>query len=206
MEQTHKQEFFSAKNIAKIAILTALAYVLYMFVKFPLPVLFPPFLDIQFSDLPALIGGFAMGPWAGCLIVIVKCLLKMPFTGTACVGEIADIIMGIAFVLPSSLIYKKYKNKKSALIGVLVGAVCCIIASVLANWLLLIPFFVEVMFQGSWDPLVNMVSGLYANVTPANFYTYYIFLGVIPFNILRCAIVVILTFLLYKRVSPILHR
>lgn len=202
MEQTHKQEFFSAKNIAKIGILTALAYVLYMFVKFPLPMLFPAFLDIQFSDLPALIGGFAMGPWAGCLIVIVKCLLKMPFTGTACVGEIADIIMGIAFVLPSALIYKKYKNKKSALLGVLVGAVCCIIASVLANWLLLIPFYAQVF---GWDAILGMVSSLYANVTQASFYTYYILLAVIPFNILRCSIVVAFTFLLYKRVSPILH-
>ncbi len=204
MEQTHrKEEFFSAKNIAKIAVLTAVAYVLYMFVKFPLPMLFPAFLDIQFSDLPALIGGFAMGPWAGCLIVIIKCLLKMPFSTTACVGEIADIIMGIAFVLPSAILYKKAKSKKSAFIGVIVGAVCCIVASVLANWLLLIPFYAQVF---GWDAILGMVSSLYANVTQASFYTYYILLAVIPFNVLRCSIVVAFTFLLYKRVSPILHR
>lgn len=204
MTQTHrKEEFFSAKNIAKIAVLTAVAYVLYMFVKFPLPMLFPVFLDIQFSDLPALIGGFAMGPWAGCLIVVVKCLLKMPFSTTACVGEIADIIMGIAFVLPSAILYKKAKSKKSAFIGVVIGAVCCIIASVLSNWLLLIPFYAQVF---GWDAILGMVSSLYANVTQASFYTYYILLAVIPFNILRCSIVVAFTFLLYKRVSPILHR
>ena len=134
MEKTHrKEELFSAKNIAKIAVLTAVAYVLYMFVKFPLPMLFPAFLDIQFSDLPALIGGFAMGPWAGCLIVIIKCLLKMPFSSTACVGEIADIIMGVAFVLPAAILYKKAKSKKSAFVGVIIGAVCCVVASVLAN-------------------------------------------------------------------------
>ena len=84
MEQTNnKKQAFSTKDLAKIAILSALAYILYMFVKFPLPFIFPAFLDIQFSDLPALIGGFAMGPWAGCLIVVVKCLLKMPFSTTA---------------------------------------------------------------------------------------------------------------------------
>lgn len=203
MEQTHKQEFFSAKNIAKIAILSAIAYVLYLFVKFPLPFIFPAFLDIQFSDLPALIGGFAMGPWAGCLIVIVKCLLKMPFSTTACVGEIADIIMGIAFVLPASILYKKAKSKKSAFIGVIIGAVCCVVASIVANWLLLIPFYAK-MF--GWEAILGMVSSLYANVTQATFYTYYILLAVIPFNILRCSIVVAFTFLLYKRVSPILHR
>ncbi|MBR2372516.1 MAG: ECF transporter S component [Clostridia bacterium] len=204
MEQTHrKEEFFSAKNIAKIAVLTAVAYVLYMFVKFPLPMLFPAFLDIQFSDLPALIGGFAMGPWAGCLIVIVKCLLKMPFSSTACVGEIADIIMGIAFVLPAAILYKKAKSKKSAFVGVIIGAVCCVVASVLANWLLLIPFYAQVF---GWEAILGMVSSLYANVTQASFYTYYILLAVIPFNVLRCSIVVAFTFLLYKRVSPILHR
>ena len=202
MEKTHcKEELFSAKNIAKIAVLTAVAYVLYMFVKFPLPMLFPAFLDIQFSDLPALIGGFAMGPWAGCLIVIVKCLLKMPFSSTACVGEIADIIMGIAFVLPAAILYKKAKSKKSAF--VIIGAVCCVVASVLANWLLLIPFYAQVF---GWEAILGMVSSLYANVTQASFYTYYILLAVIPFNVLRCSIVVAFTFLLYKRVSPILHR
>ena len=204
MEQTYcKEEFFSAKNIAKIAVLTAVAYVLYMFVKFPLPMLFPAFLDIQFSDLPALIGGFAMGPWAGCLIVIVKCLLKMPFSSTACVGEIADIIMGIAFVLSAAILYKKAKSKKSAFVGVIIGAVCCVVASVLANWLLLIPFYAQVF---GWEAILGMVSSLYANVTQASFYTYYILLAVIPFNVLRCSIVVAFTFLLYKRVSPILHR
>lgn len=204
MEKTHrKEELFSAKNIAKIAVLTAVAYVLYMFVKFPLPMLFPAFLDIQFSDLPALIGGFAMGPWAGCLIVLIKCLLKMPFSTTACVGEIADIIMGVAFVLPAAILYKKAKSKKSAFVGVIIGAVCCIIASVLANWLLLIPFYAQVF---GWDAILGMVSSLYANVTQASFYTYYILLAVIPFNVLRCSIVVAFTFLLYKRVSPILHR
>lgn len=70
----------AALTLAKLAILSAISYILYMFVKFPLPMLFPSFLDLQISDLPALIGGFAMGPWYGCIIIVVKCLLKMPFT------------------------------------------------------------------------------------------------------------------------------
>ena len=79
----------AALTLAKLAILSAISYILYMFVKFPLPMLFPSFLDLQISDLPALIGGFAMGPWYGCIIIVVKCLLKMPFTGTACKGSLA---------------------------------------------------------------------------------------------------------------------
>lgn len=199
--RTEKQNVFSTKNLAKIAVLTAISYVLYMFVKFPLP-FFPQFLDIQFSDLPALIGGFAMGPVAGCIIIVAKCLLKMPFSSTACVGEIGDIIIGIAFVLPAALIYKKHKNKKGALIGLVVGALVGIAAAMLANWVLLIPFYVKAF---GWEAIIGMVAELYPGITQQTFFSYYLFLGVAPFNLLRFIVSGGLTFLVYKHVSPILH-
>jgi len=123
----------AALTLAKLAILSAISYILYMFVKFPLPMLFPSFLDLQISDLPALIGGFAMGPWYGCIIIVVKCLLKMPFTGTACVGELGDIVMGIAFVLPASFIYKYHKTRKGALLSLAVGVLSST-AAAMPSW------------------------------------------------------------------------
>ena len=123
----------AALTLAKLAILSAISYILYMFVKFPLPMLFPSFLDLQISDLPALIGGFAMGPWYGCIIIVVKCLLKMPFTGTACVGELGDIVMGIAFVLPASFIYKYHKTRKGALLSLAVGVLSSTAAACLST-------------------------------------------------------------------------
>ena len=204
-EVKEKKLGVATKTLAKIAILSALAFVLYMWVKFPLPMLFPSFLDIQFSELPALLGGFAMGPIAGCAIVAIKCLIKLPFTSTACVGELSDLLLGIAIVLPASLIYKKYKNKKGALIGLLVGVACNVVMSIFVNWFVLIPTYVKLFFNGNWEILLNMVRPLYAEVTRQNFYTYYLLLGVAPFNILRLSITALLTFLLYKRVSPILH-
>lgn len=204
VQETNKQSKsrFSTKDLAKVAVLSAISFILYMWVKFPLPMLFPSFLDVQISELPALIGGFSMGPVAGCAIIVVKCLLKMPFTSTAYVGELGDLIMGIAFVLPASLIYKKHKNKKGSLIGVLVGAVSFIVIAVFTNWLILIPFYTNAY---GWDAVVGMVAALYPGVTQQTFYSFYLFLGVVPFNILRSALVVVLTFLLYKKVSPILH-
>ena len=103
---------FTSRNIAVMAMLSALSFVLYAFVKFPLPFLFPGFLDMQFSDLPALLGGFALGPYAGGIIIVIKCLIKMPFSSTACVGELADIIIGLANVIPASIYYAKNKCKK----------------------------------------------------------------------------------------------
>lgn len=97
--------------IVKLAMYSALAFVLYN-IKFPLPFMFPSFLDIQISELPALIAGFSMGPISGCLVIIIKCLLKFPLSSTFFVGEATDILLGICFVVPSSLIYNSRKNKK----------------------------------------------------------------------------------------------
>jgi len=204
-QKVKSKKHIAAATIAKVAILTAISWILYVVVKFPLPFLFPSFLDVQISDLPALLGGFSMGPLWGCVIVVLKCLLKMPMSGTGCVGELADILIGIAFVLPASLIYQQNKTKKGALMGLLLGTACAIIVAVLANRFLLIPFYVKVMFGGTIEPLVNMVSSLYNGVNANNFYAYYLLLAVVPFNMLRCVVSAGITFAVYKSLSKILH-
>ena len=208
VQQTEKQNKsrFTTKTLAKVAVLTALSAILYIvpWLKFSLPMLFPSFLDIQFSELPALIGGFSMGPIAGCAIIVIKCLIKMPMTSTMCVGEIGDIIMGIAFVLPAALIYKNHKNIKGAVLGMLAGMASFVFVGIFVNWLVLIPFY-AMFLDGGWNTIIGMVSTIYPGVTQQSFFTYYLFLGVLPFNLLRGILVSLLTFLLYKRVSPILH-
>jgi riboflavin transporter FmnP len=136
-------KYFSTRNIALMAILSAISFILYMFVKFPLPFMFPGFLDMQFSDLPALLGGFAIGPFAGGVIIVVKCLLKMPFSSTACVGELADIIVGLAFVLPAAFFYKYNRTKKGAILAMVLGTTIAIAVSLIANRFILIPFFAK---------------------------------------------------------------
>ncbi len=200
-----KNPRFTTAYIAKIAILTAIAFILYAFGKFNLPFIFPNFLEIQISELPALLAGFSMGPVSGCIVVILKCLLKFPMTSTAYVGESTDIILGILFVLPASIIYHRKKDKKHALIGICVGGILLTIASIIVNRFISIPFFVTLYFDGNFDAIVAMLQPLYQNVTVENFYVYYLFVGVLPFNLLRCIIVGALTFVLYKRLSKILH-
>jgi tRNA threonylcarbamoyl adenosine modification protein YjeE len=196
---------FSTSYVAKLAILTAFSFLLYAFCKFPLPFLFPEFLDIQFSELPALLAGFSMGPLSGCLVIILKCVIKMPMSSTAFVGEFTDIIIGIAFVLPASVIYRIKKDKKHAIMGLAVGTIFVVIFSVLANRFISIPFYVAFLFGGNWSVLLNMCAALYPNITVSNFYIYYLLLAIVPFNILRCVITSVLTFLIYKRISKVLH-
>lgn len=196
---------FSTAYIAKIAILTAISFILYAFGKFNLPFMFPNFLEIQISELPALLAGFSMGPISGCIVIVLKCLFKFPMTSTAYVGESTDILLGILFVLPASLIYHRKKDKKHALLGICVGGLLLSFASVLVNRFISIPFFVELYFKGNFNTIVAMLQPLYKNMTKDTFYVYYLFLGVLPFNLLRCIIVGALTFVLYKRLSKILH-
>lgn len=203
--KTKKLIKFSSSYLAKLAILTAISFVLYTYVKFPLPFMFPSFLDMQFSELPALLAGFSMGPFSGCLVIVLKCLMKLPLSSTSFVGELTDIIIGIAFVLPASIIYRISKDKKHAITGLLTGTLLTVIVSVIINRFVSIPFYVEVFFGSNWQILINMLSVLYPGITRSNFYTYYLLLGIVPFNILRSFVVSFLTFLLYKRLSKLLH-
>lgn len=200
-----KNPRFSTAYITKMAILTALSFILYAFAKFNLPFMFPSFLEIQISELPALLAGFSMGPISACIVIILKCLFKFPLTSTAYVGEATDILLGIAFVLPASLIYYFHKDRKHAFIGICVGSLCLTALSLLVNRFISIPFFVQLYFNGDFSLIVNLLKPLYKNVTIDTFYVYYLFVGVLPFNLFRCIIVGGLTFVLYKRLSKILH-
>ena len=183
--------------------LTAVSFVLYLVAKFPLPFIFPGFLDMQFSDLPALLGGFSLGPTAGAIIIIIKCLLKMPFSSTACVGELADIIVGLANVVPAALFYKYHRTKKGAIMAMVIGTISAVIFSLLANTFILIPFFEKAFGMST---IVNMVSALYPSVTAENFFSFYLPLAVLPFNILRCAVCAVITYYTYKPLFKIINK
>lgn len=195
---------FSASYVAKIGIFSTLCYVLYL-IRTPLSFWFPFWLEINLSDVPALISGFMLGPLAGVLTVTVKILLKLPFTSTACVGELADYLIGLAFVLPSSLVYKRHKDVKHALCGMILGAVCSIITAIIANVFILIPFY---LFVQNWklSTLVEACSGVIKGITEGNFYVYYAFFAVLPFNLLRCVVAGGITFLVYKKISILMHK
>ncbi len=191
--------------LAKVAIMSALSFVLYFFAKFPLPFMFPSFLDMQFSELPAILAGFSLGPTAGVIVILVKCLLKFPFSGTGYVGETMDIFIGISYVLTASLIYNKYKDKKHAVIGMAVGSAVATVVAMIFNRVVAIPFYTEAMFGGDFNIIVNMCRSLYPKITADNFYYYYLFVAVLPFNILRIFVVSVVTFFVYKRLSKLLH-
>lgn len=193
------QRTLTVKEISLIGVQGAIASLLYIFVKFNLPI-FPSFLDVHVSEIPALITSFMYGPYAGSMVILVRFIIKLPFSGTAGVGEVADLIIGIALVLISGIVYKKQRTFKGAIKGMVLGMIVATILASLANWLVLIPFYLELYFGGSMAPLIGMCS-MIPGINETNFMSLYIFVGVVPFNLLRFIIVFVLTIALYKRIS-----
>ena len=190
--------------IVVVANLTALSVLFYFTLKFPLPFIFPSFLDIQFSNLPAIIGGYALGPVAGGLIVVIRTLIKMPFSSTAMVGEIIDLIIGLSTVLTSSLIYRKFHTKKGAIYGMIAGMAVWVFIAVMANYLFVIDFYIEFYFNGAVEPLVGMLSVI-PGVNETNYMAKFIWYAAVPFNIVLSGLVYFITFLVYKRISNFIH-
>lgn len=191
------RDFFTARRIAYIGVFVALATILYAFASFSLPI-FPGFLSMDLSNIPVLISGFMLGPVAGVIVVIIKTALKLAFVGTRSsgVGELGDILLGIAFVVPAAIVYKIIRGKKGAGIGLAVGGIASLAMALLANRFILIPFFASTHPLGM-QGLVNMVKSLYPNITVDTFYRYFLLYTTIPFNLIRILISAPVAFGLY---------
>ena len=195
----------SVKQMSMVAIMSAITVILYYFVKFNLP-FFPPWLDVQVSEIPAMITGFAYGPFAGCMVILVRFVLKLPATITGGVGELADLVLGVVVVGLSSMIYRKNKTLKGAFIGTGVGILSALILSCFVNWLVLIPAYIYIA-GFPLEALVGMMNNyLPFEVTADNFMLTYIFVGVLPFNLFRFILVFVFTFSLYKSTHRLLNR
>ncbi len=199
-----KKKIITTKMISMVGVMGAMSSLLYLFVKFNLA-FFPSFLDIQISEIPALIAGYAYGPVAGGLVILLRCIIKLPFSSTSFVGELADLIIGLSLVVPASIIYKKHKSLKGALVGFIISAVLSIMVALLTNWLVLIPFYIEFFFNGSIEPLLGMCS-MIPGINESNYMLLYLFVGNLPFNIFRYIIVGVLTFVLYKNVHRLIDN
>ena len=188
------------RNMVSIAMLAAVAVVLMLF-EFPLPFL-PPFYKIDASELPVIIGAFAMGPWAGALIELIKILLNLLLDGTttAFVGEFANFLIGCSYVVPASLVYYYRKSKKNAVLGLVLGTVTCAVVGCLLNAYLLLPAYSKA-FHMDIEALIAM--GTAANKAIDNMFTFVLF-ATAPLNILKCGLVSVFTMLIYKPISRIL--
>jgi riboflavin transporter len=192
------------QTIARVAIFGAIATILYAMpmLQFKIP-LFPSFLEFHFDEIPVFIAGFAYGPLTSFYILIIKTLIKLPMTSTAGVGELADLLYSSAFIIPAALIYKKNRTMKGAWLGFAIGFICHLIASSLGNMFFMIDFY---MFFYNLPETVLLSIGQLANPNITDVHYSMVLYGILPFNIVKDFIVIVVTFLIYKRTEVIICK
>lgn len=196
MTQSKRKSLLTTRQLTTVAILAAISAVLFML---EIPVVL--FYKMDVSNLPVLLGTFALGPIPGTLVLLIKSLLGLLHSSSQGVGELADFLMGFAMLLPAGLIYQRNKNRKGAVIGMVVGSVCATIVALITNLVILLPFY-SVIYHLPLEQIIAMGQ----SVIPAVNSTWsFVLLITGPFNLLKWVVISVLTILLYKPLSPILH-
>lgn len=190
-----------ARRTAYVGIFAAIAAVL-MYFEFPLPFA-PGFYELDFSEIPVLICSFSMGPVAGVVCEFLKVVLKLFLKGTstAFVGDLANFVVGCSFILPASVAYFANKTKTGAIIGMGVGTAAMTVFGSLFNAVYLIPTF-SVLFGQPLEVIIGMGTAVNPAIVSVN--TLVLF-AVVPFNLLKGALVSVVTFFLYKHIERLLR-
>lgn len=192
------------RDMVTVAIFASMSVLFYLTFKFSIPI-FPEFLKLNFSNLPVILGAFLLGRKGGVMIVLIRTIIVLPFSGTFFVGELADLIISLAIVLVGTYIYKKNKTKKGAIISLVAIFTTWVLVSLFANYVILIPAYVELMFGGEEEVFVSLL-GIIPNVTVENYKWKYLLLGALPFNVVISTLVCFITFITYKKLSILFHK
>ncbi|MBQ6384396.1 MAG: ECF transporter S component [Clostridia bacterium] len=194
MNASEKKKWFSVTVMTRIALLTAAASVLFL-VEIPVVA----FYKLDLSNIPVLLGAFSMGTLPGVLILGLKSLIGLLHSSSAGIGELADFIMGAALIIPASVIYHRNKTRKNALLGMAAGTVCMVIAAVAVNKWIMLPFYMKAFHM-------NMEAILaFAGVNGVDSELKLLLLITGPFNLLKGLVLSLVTGVIYKPLSPLLH-
>lgn len=191
------KKVLTTKNLTMIAMFSAISAVLMVFeIQLPFS---PSFIKFDFSDLPVMLGGFLIGPFAGGIIAFMKILLHFLLNGTISffVGDLSNLLLTFSFVLPASFIYQQKKTKKTAIQGLLVSIICTSLLAIIFNLFLVFPLYLKVLNLKMVD-LINMIHVV--NPLVKDVFTMIVF-SLLPFNLFKYSIVSMITMLSYKKLS-----
>ncbi|MBR3971888.1 MAG: ECF transporter S component [Ruminococcus sp.] len=191
-----KKPFFNTRTLVSCAMLAACAVIL-IELEISLPFIAPPFYKFDFSELPALIGAFSMGPVAGVIIELIKVLVKLITTTTMGIGELANFVLGCIFIVPAAIIYKKKKTKKRAVIGVIVGSVLMSVLAVFINAFIMIPLYAS-LFEMPVETIIQMGAAIFPFIDSMFDFC---LACVLPFNLIKVLLVSAITMFIYKPLS-----
>ena len=201
VKKTHslRSRDITVRYIVSAAMLSAVSVVL-QYIEFPIPIM-PAFIKLDLSDLPSLIGAFAMGPVWGVAIAGIKNLIHLLVSQSGGVGELANFLLNAAFVATAGLIYKFNRTKKGALIGSLTGAVVMAVASVPINFFIVYPVYTAFM---QMEAIIKAYQVIYPGIQDGNLLQCLLIFNM-PFTFVKAMISVVIVMLVYKRISPLIR-
>ena len=204
LKNTNAVQRTRTRTITQVAMLGAVAGVLMNF-EFPIPFLAPSFYQLDFSEIPVLIGSFAMGPLAGVMIELVKILVHLVTKGTitAGVGDLANFLFGCAYVIPAGLIYRFHyvKSRKHAVVGMAVGTVLTTILACFMNAFVLLPAYGKA-FGMPIESFIEMGAAVHSSVDGM---LGFVAMIIVPFNLFKYTLTSIIVFFIYKRIRVVLR-
>lgn len=171
----------TARKMVLTALLGGLAYVL-MMLRFPLPFM-PPFMDFDFAAIPEIMGTLLMGPINGILIALIKVLIKIATSGSSSMftGELQNFLLSVSYILPAWFIYRKSKNRTTAIAGMLVGTAVVTLVAVLSNIYFIIPFYAK-LYGMDMDAIIAMTKAVNPYVDSVG---KLVMIGIVPFNLIK---------------------
>ena len=201
MSTTRTSKLFSVGNMTRMAILTALASILFI-LEIPI---FPPIYKLDLSNVCALLGAFSMGTVPGLIILGLKSVIGLLHSSSAGVGELADFIMGAALVIPASMVYHHQKTRKNAILGMLAGTACIVVFGVLVNKWIMIPFYLGTNDKMTMESICAVISAK-NSILNVNSEWQLLLFATAPFNLIKGVVLSVVTALIYKPLSPLLHE
>ena len=198
MNKVNTSTMIRTKDMTKVAMLSVIGFVL-MYFQLPLTFVAPPFMKLDISDLPVLMGAFTMGPVYGIIIAALKNLMHIIFKGTmtAGVGELSNFIISSTFAVISSYIYRKHRTYKGAVLAMTVGVVAMTILAMTSNYFVVFPLYGKVM---PMEAIIAMGSAITPKIT--GLFTMMIY-SVLPFNLIKGFTTSAVMMLVYKKISPL---
>ena len=200
-----KKKINPVKFITVTGIFGALATILYVVVPdFGLGFT-PPWLKVHLDEIPMFLAGYMYGPVAAIAVNLIKTLVKLPLSSTACVGEIGDFIFSLIFVLPAVIIYNRNRKFKNVLIGIGISTFAHVVFAMILNVYFMVPFY-SMFYNLPLNVLEGMCSKIIPAVTGENWVWLYALIMLAPMNLIKDVIVIAVVLLLYKRLHILINR
>lgn len=194
-----KLKKINIRAVTVTSIMGAIGFIL-MMLEFPLPFIIPSFIQFDFSELPALITAFALGPIQGIIVCFIKNLLHLFVSSSAGVGELSNFVLGAIFVGTAGFVYKYKKTRMGAFLGTVLGALTMAVISVITNFFIVYPAYVTI-----YGLPMPAIIGMYEALLPAaNTLLKALLIFNLPFNFVKGMIIALICFVIYKKLSPIL--